>query len=97
VPVISTAVSGIPELVIDEQTGLLVNPRDAAALAAALARVLDDEALRWQLAAGAARHVRREFDLAANTERLRALLLSGGVSTLLSTRHSALSTERARA
>jgi len=79
-PVVSTTVSGIPELVIDGETGLLVPPRDAPALAAALARLLDDAALRERLAAGAARHVRREFDLAANTARLKALLVSSATA-----------------
>ena len=78
VPVVSTAVSGIPELVIEGETGLLVPPGDPPALAAALARLLDDTTLRGRLVAGGARHVRREFDLAANTARLKALLLSGG-------------------
>jgi glycosyltransferase involved in cell wall biosynthesis len=74
IPVVSTAVSGIPELVIDGETGLLVPPRDAGALAGALARLLDDAGLRRRLAAAAAAHVLREFDLATNTARLRALL-----------------------
>jgi glycosyltransferase involved in cell wall biosynthesis len=73
-PVVSTAVSGIPELVLDGETGLLVPPRDAEALAAALVRLLDDEKLRDRLAAGAARHVATSFDLAANAVRLRTLL-----------------------
>jgi glycosyltransferase involved in cell wall biosynthesis len=73
-PVVSTDVSGIPELVIDEETGLVVPTRDAPALAAALARLLDDAALRTRLAAGAARHVTTEFDLAINATRLHALL-----------------------
>jgi glycosyltransferase involved in cell wall biosynthesis len=73
-PVVSTAVSGIPELVVDGETGLLVPPRDAEALAAALARLLDDAQLRECLASGAARHVATSFDLATNTIHLRALL-----------------------
>jgi glycosyltransferase involved in cell wall biosynthesis len=74
-PVVSTSVSGIPELVVDEETGLLVPPRDAEALASALARLLDDAALRARLAAGAAHHVASEFDLAANAATLKALLV----------------------
>jgi glycosyltransferase involved in cell wall biosynthesis len=41
-PVVGAAVGGIPEVVHDGETGLLVPPRDPAALAVALARVLDD-------------------------------------------------------
>ncbi len=41
-PVIATAVSSIPEIVVNEETGLLVPPDDPAALAGAIAAVLDD-------------------------------------------------------
>jgi glycosyltransferase involved in cell wall biosynthesis len=74
-PVVSTAVSGIPELVVDEETGLLVPPRDVEALASDLARLLDDPDLRARLAAAAAHRVTRQFDLAANAARLKTLLL----------------------
>jgi glycosyltransferase involved in cell wall biosynthesis len=52
-PVVATAVGGVPEAVFDDRNGLLVPPNDAAALAAALERVLRDDALRDRLAAGA--------------------------------------------
>lgn len=78
IPVVSTDVSGIPELIKDGQTGLLVPPRDACALTDALARLLDDPCLRDRLADTAAHHVVREFDLAGNAARLRGLL--GGVA-----------------
>ncbi|HET8646649.1 MAG TPA: glycosyltransferase family 4 protein [Vicinamibacteria bacterium] len=48
-PVIGCAVGGIPELVVHEQTGLLVPPRSPERLAAALSRCLGDEALRRRL------------------------------------------------
>jgi len=41
-PVVATSVSSIPEIVVDGETGLLVPPDDADALAAAIVRVLDD-------------------------------------------------------
>jgi glycosyltransferase involved in cell wall biosynthesis len=44
VPVVATNVSSIPEIVLDGETGLLVPPDDADALAAAITRVLDDPA-----------------------------------------------------
>jgi glycosyltransferase involved in cell wall biosynthesis len=50
IPVVATRVSGIPELVVDGETGLLVAPDDAAALAEALARLLRDQDLAWRLA-----------------------------------------------
>jgi glycosyltransferase involved in cell wall biosynthesis len=53
-PVIATAVGGVPEIVRDGVNGLLVPPDDPTALAAAIARLLDDAALRGRLAAAAA-------------------------------------------
>jgi glycosyltransferase involved in cell wall biosynthesis len=61
-PVVASAVGGIPELVGD--AGLLVPPRDEAALAAAIALLLEDEELRKSLGAAARARVRREFSLA---------------------------------
>jgi glycosyltransferase involved in cell wall biosynthesis len=52
-PVVATAVGGVPEVVFDDRNGLLVPPNDGAALAAALERVLRDDALRDRLAASA--------------------------------------------
>ena len=48
-PVVSTTVSGIPEAVEHERTGLLVEPEDAAALADALGRLLTDVELRAEM------------------------------------------------
>jgi len=53
VPVVSTAVGGVPEVVRDGENGLLVPPGDPAALAAAMRRLLDDPPLRARLAAAA--------------------------------------------
>jgi glycosyltransferase involved in cell wall biosynthesis len=49
VPVIASAVGGIPEIVHHNRNGLLVEPADAAALARAIARILGDPALRQRL------------------------------------------------
>ena len=53
-PVIATAVGGIPEVVRDGENGLLVPPRDIAAIASAIDRLVHDDALRASLAAAAA-------------------------------------------
>ena len=53
-PVIATAVGGIPEVVRDGENGLLVPPRDVAATASAIDRLVRDEVLRASLAAAAA-------------------------------------------
>lgn len=54
-PVIATDIGPLPELITKEETGLLTPPADAAALAAALARLARDRALRNRLGARAAR------------------------------------------
>jgi glycosyltransferase involved in cell wall biosynthesis len=71
-PVVSTTVSGIPELVRD--AGLLVPPGDASALAAALARLLDDSELRELLAARARQRVAQRFDADREGARLLGLI-----------------------
>jgi colanic acid/amylovoran biosynthesis glycosyltransferase len=62
-PVVASAISGIPELVEDEVGGLLVPPRDAAAIARAVARLVADPALRARLGDAARRRVLADFDL----------------------------------
>ena len=58
-PVVATTATAIPEVVPDGQAGLLVPPRDPAAIAAALVRLLQDPALRQRLAAGGRAWVRQ--------------------------------------
>ena len=74
-PVISTPVSGIPELIDDGEHGLLVPPRDAAALAAALRRVLGDKALHARLASAGRARICARFDSRRTTLALRELFL----------------------
>ena len=59
--VIGTTVGGIPEVVTDGQTGLLVPPEDDAALAAAIDRYLADPALRNRFANAHRERVRAFF------------------------------------
>ncbi|GIG35219.1 glycosyltransferase family 4 protein [Cellulomonas pakistanensis] len=72
-PCVTTPVTGIPEAVRHDVTGLLVPERDAARLAAALRRLLEDGALRSRLATGARALVEEEFDVRRQAVRLRAL------------------------
>jgi glycosyltransferase involved in cell wall biosynthesis len=69
-PVVATRVSSIPEIVVDGETGLLVQPDDARVLAAALKRVLDDP--DGYGAAGRAR-AQEEFSVARMADRTLAL------------------------
>jgi glycosyltransferase involved in cell wall biosynthesis len=75
-PVVSTRVSGIPELVEHERTGLLVPEKDARALADALMRLHGDPALAERLARQGRRHVLERFSLTENVQRLRARLVA---------------------
>jgi glycosyltransferase involved in cell wall biosynthesis len=63
VAVVASDISGIPELVENEATGLLVPPRDAPALADALRRLHDDLSLRRRLGLAGREKVVREFDV----------------------------------
>jgi glycosyltransferase involved in cell wall biosynthesis len=56
-PVVASAVGGLLDLVRDEETGLLVPPRDPAALRAAIERLLADPELRLRLGSAARNHV----------------------------------------
>jgi glycosyltransferase involved in cell wall biosynthesis len=72
-PVIASAVGGIPDIVRDEETGLLVPPGEPATLAAAIERYMDDPVLARDLAAAGLRHVERHFSWNAIVTRLRDL------------------------
>jgi glycosyltransferase involved in cell wall biosynthesis len=72
-PVVSTAVAGIPELVRHEQNGLLAAPHDYTALAQQLSRLLDDAPLRMQLARAARQTVVEQFDLHAAAREIAEL------------------------
>jgi glycosyltransferase involved in cell wall biosynthesis len=52
-PVVTTATAGMKDVVSDEQTGLLIPPADANALAAAIERLMQDAALRRALGTAA--------------------------------------------
>jgi glycosyltransferase involved in cell wall biosynthesis len=70
-PVVATNVSALPELIVDGETGVLVEPDDAAALARGIAHALD----RPELGAGGLERARSEFSVGRMADRTAALYL----------------------
>ena len=76
VPVVTTDVSGIAEVVTDGETGWLVKPHDPLMLADAIAYVLSHGSESVRVAANARERVEREFSLAASAQRVHDKLLA---------------------
>jgi glycosyltransferase involved in cell wall biosynthesis len=72
-PVVSTWISGTPEIVVHEDTGLLVHERDAHAAADAFERLLGDAPLRQRMGGAGRRRVEERFRLDQSVEQLAAL------------------------
>ena len=66
-PVVATRIAGIPEVIVDGQTGLLVPPGDSAAIGAALARLCGDPVQRRRMGTAARDAVRDRFGADAYT------------------------------
>lgn len=75
VPVIASNLSGIPELVNDQLTGMLVTPRDSTSLANALERYIKNPDLRLHLGRAGREKVVNEFDLNKNAAKLAQYFL----------------------
>jgi len=85
-PCVSTDVTGIPEVVRDGDTGVIVPQHDPAALAVALGRLLDDGAERERLATNARRLIEEEFDIHRNAARQRDLFETVGAKEVSAAR-----------
>jgi glycosyltransferase involved in cell wall biosynthesis len=72
-PVVASAVGGLLDLVVDGETGLLVEPGDIAALRSALERLLGDDALRRRLGVAARERARERLSWEAATEATLAV------------------------
>lgn len=72
-PCLATRVGGVPEIVCEERTGLLVPPEDPEALATALGRLCRDPGLRASLGAAAARDVRARFHVRSTVAAVESL------------------------
>jgi glycosyltransferase involved in cell wall biosynthesis len=75
---LATAIPGISELIIDGTTGLLVAPDSPASLAAALARLVREPALRATLGVAGEVRIRSDFAMAPGIARLAALFAASG-------------------
>jgi glycosyltransferase involved in cell wall biosynthesis len=78
VPVVSSQLSGIPELVDHDVSGILVTPRDIQGLANALQRLSADEGLRERMGVAGREKVLREFNLRSNAAQLGKLFWEAG-------------------
>lgn len=72
-PVVGTRTGGTPEMIVDEETGLLVAPGDADALAAALARLAGDAFVRRCMGRAGRVRVEEQFSLRVMTDKIEAL------------------------
>jgi glycosyltransferase involved in cell wall biosynthesis len=74
VAVVASRVGGIPEVVVDGETGLLVAPGDDAALEEALRALLADPERRRRLGANGRRRAERHFSIEGEIDDLTRLL-----------------------
>jgi len=75
-PVIASAVGAIPDFVKDGEDGLLVPPRDATRLAAAIIRLLDEEPLRARMSARVRERAPKEFAIEVGCEKVAEVVRS---------------------
>lgn len=75
-PVVSTNIGGIPEMVIENETGFLVQPGNIAAMAAAIEKVIGDSSFAAKLGHSGYERARRLFSIENNVRELDALIRS---------------------
>ncbi|HEV8418919.1 MAG TPA: glycosyltransferase [Candidatus Udaeobacter sp.] len=76
-PVVSTNIGGIPEMIIDNETGFLVEPGDTAAMADAIETVINDSSSAARLGQSGYERAGALFSIEKNVRELRALLGAG--------------------
>ncbi|WP_027179482.1 glycosyltransferase family 4 protein [Maridesulfovibrio bastinii] len=79
VPVVTTNISGIPELIENGKSGLLVDPKDPKAMADALERILTDQELRGKIIPEALKRVHEVFDNTYWIEKLFEVYAQHGI------------------
>jgi glycosyltransferase involved in cell wall biosynthesis len=70
IPCVSTQITGIPELIRNGTDGLLVAPSDLDALVEALAKLMDDAALRERFSRNGRKRILQQYDLRRNVKEL---------------------------
>lgn len=75
-PVVAARDGGVPEIMVEGETGLMVPPRDADAMAAAMTAVLSNSALGERMGTAGRHRAAGLFELQANTRRLEEELLA---------------------
>lgn len=75
-PVVSTRHAGIPDVVVEERTGLLVDERDTEAMAAQMLRLAEDAELAGRLGREARRHIEQHFSQEQSLKRLWTIIES---------------------
>lgn len=69
-PVVATNVGGVPELVVDKESGFIVPPKDADAMAEAISKLLDSHILREKMGIEGKRVMENEFNFQENLTKL---------------------------
>lgn len=70
IPVVASAIGGLPDLVLQNETGFLVPPDDDAGFVAALSRLINDKAMRLRMGSRAAEFAANEFNGTVNFDHL---------------------------
>jgi sugar transferase (PEP-CTERM/EpsH1 system associated) len=79
-PIVATRVGGLPEVVIEGETGFLVPPSDPAALAAAMVRLFRDEILGYRMGEAGRRRVEQAFDIRRMVHEYETLYLESSLA-----------------
>jgi L-malate glycosyltransferase len=72
-PIVATSVGGIPEIIHQRETGMLVPPRDANALASAIAEIIDHPGLAQRIGLQAWQKIQTDFDPLEQTKKIEQL------------------------
>ena len=73
VPVVATKVGGVPEVVVNEETGILVEPGDPQALAGGIIRVLNDPPLTLRVTANAVNLAGKEYSVVRMVDKIESI------------------------